>query len=369
MELKMDIKVNIKKQDLINFIRAIVYFVYPKVKDFYKPILIVIGFFYGVLVNKIGFENIEWRNLFLMLFMFDFLIYQARFQLNDIFELRDKKNIDPKKIFFNIGLTREKTIFISSIVIALRLILFLSVIFFVGENIAVNILLCVGLVIFFAVCYEIARAKKSIFPVFFFVCFGYPLRFFAGFLATCQNNFIEINFSFDLILVLIAYAFFGEFANILYWTKEALAQKEKNIELRKKHYEFLCNKAKGKLFLDGKGKIFDIWNWNFILSIFFLSLAILLKSDFDVLIFFLEICFWVFIIFFVLASKKKLSLITPFLFFIWSLKICLFDWEVTFFCLNQAMFIFVYHFLRFSSGFGKNNFIMGKNRARKFSRN
>ena len=97
MELKIDIKVNIKKQDLINFIRAIVYFVYPKVKDFYKPILIVIGFFYGVLVNKIGFENIEWRNLFLMLFMFDFLIYQARFQLNDIFELRDKKNIDPKK--------------------------------------------------------------------------------------------------------------------------------------------------------------------------------------------------------------------------------------------------------------------------------
>ena len=365
----MDIKVNIKKQDLINFIRAIVYFVYPKVKDFYKPILIVIGFFYGVLVNKIGFENIEWRNLFLMLFMFDFLIYQARFQLNDIFELRDKKNIDPKKIFFNIGLTREKTIFISSIVIALRLILFLSVIFFVGKNIALNILLCIGLIIFFAVCYEIARAKKSIFPVFFFVCFGYPLRFFAGFLAAFENNFLNINFSFDLILVLIAYAFFGEFANILYWTKEALAQKEKNIELRKKHYEFLCNKAKGKLFLDGKGKIFDIWNWNFILSIFFLSLAILLKSDFDILIFFLEICFWVFIIFFVLASKKKLSLITPFLFFIWSLKICLFDWEVTFFCLNQAMFICVYYFLRFLSGFGKNNFIMGKNRARKFSRN
>ena len=148
-----------------------------------------------------------------------------------------------------------------------------------------------------------------------------------------------------------------------------MAQKEKNIELRKKHYEFLCNKSNGKLFLDGKGKIFDIWNWNFILSVFFLSLAILLKSDFDVLILFLEICFWVLIIFFVLSSKKKLSLITPFLFFIWSLKICVFDWEVTFFCLNQAMFICVYYFLRFSSEFGKNNFITKKNRAGESSRN
>ena len=365
----MDVEVNIKKQDLINFVRAILYFIYPKIKDFYKPMLIVIGFFYGVIINKIGFESIEWRNLFLMLFMFDFLIYQARFQLNDIFELRDKKNIDPKKIFFNIGLTREKTIFISSFVIALRLILFLFVIFFVDKNIALNILLCVGLIIFFAVCYEIARAKKSIFPVFFFVCFGYPLRFLAGFLAAFENNFLNINFSFYLILVLIAYAFFGEFANILYWTKEALAQKEKNIELRKKHYEFLCNKAKGKLFLDGKGKIVDIWNWNFILSIFFLSLAILLKSDFDILILFLEICFWVLIIFFVLSSKRKLSLITPFLFCIWFLKICFLDWTVIFFCLNQAMFICVYYFLRFSSEFGKNNFIMEKNRKGKLSRN
>ena len=94
--------------------------------------------------------------------------------------MRDKKNIDPKKIFYNIGLTQEKTILISGIVIALRLILFLCVIFFVEKNIALNILLCIVLFILFAMCYEIARAKKSIFPVLFFVCFGYPLRFFAA---------------------------------------------------------------------------------------------------------------------------------------------------------------------------------------------
>lgn len=348
----MDTEVNIKKQDLINFIRALIYFIYPKIKDFYKPVLIVIGFFYGLIINKIRFENIEWQNLFLMLFMFDFLIYQARFQLNDIFELRDKKNMDPKKIFFNIGLTRRKTVFISSIVIILRFILFLCVIFFVEKNIALNILLCVGFIIFFAVCYEIARAKKTVLPVFFFVCFGYPLRFFAGFLAACQNNFVKINFSFDLLLVLLAYAFFGEFANILYWTKEAFLQKEKNIKLRKKHYEFLCNRANGKLFLDEKGKIFDAWNWNFVLAIFFLSIAIFLKSNFDILIFFFEMCFIVFIIFFVLSSKKKSNWIVLILSCIWLLKICVscfFDWKIIFFCLNQAMFIRVYYFLRFCS--------------------
>lgn len=365
----MNLDINIKRRNLINFIGALIYFIYPKVKDFYKPILIIIGFFYGVIVNKIGFENIEWRNLFLMLFMFDFLIYQARFQLNDIFELRDKKNIDSKKIFFNVGLTRERTIFISSLVIILRLIIFLCVIFFVEKNITLNILLCTGLIIFFAVCYEIARAKKSIFPVFFFVCFGYPLRFLAGFLAASENNFLDINFSFYLLFLLIAYAFFGEFANILYWTKEAFVQKGKNIKLRKKHYEFLCNKTNGKLFLLEKGKISDIWNWNFILSIFFLSLAILLKSNFDILIFFLELCFTVVIIFFVLSAKKKLNLIIPFLFFIWLLKIYFFNSEIMFFCLNQAMFICVYYFLRFLSGCGKYNFIMKKNRKGKLSRN
>ena len=80
----MDIEVNIKKQDLINFIKAILYFIYPKVKDFYKPILIVIGFFYGVIINKIGFEDVEWRDLFLMLFMFDFLDENIKFQLTNI---------------------------------------------------------------------------------------------------------------------------------------------------------------------------------------------------------------------------------------------------------------------------------------------
>ena len=57
-----------------------------------------------------------------------------------------------------------------------------------------------------------------------------------------------------MVLVLFAYAFLGEFANILYWTKEAFAQKGKNIKLQKNIMSFYVIKLMENYFWMEKEK-------------------------------------------------------------------------------------------------------------------
>lgn len=80
-------KETIKARKTVKERRMWNYLLYPKVKDFQKAGLIVIGFLAGEWMDN-GYTGLlslkEWAKLLLVVFVFDVLIYQARYQWNDI---------------------------------------------------------------------------------------------------------------------------------------------------------------------------------------------------------------------------------------------------------------------------------------------
>lgn len=79
------------------FSKVLVYFFYPKVKDFQKPFLIVLGFGSGLLLKtgKLTWTLIsnQLMNLILTLIVIDFLLYQARYLLNDIRNIKEDQAV------------------------------------------------------------------------------------------------------------------------------------------------------------------------------------------------------------------------------------------------------------------------------------
>ena len=119
---------------------------------------------------------------------------------------------------------------------------------------------------------------------FFIVSLGYPLRFFVGLLSAYPNILNNKNNLIIVLIILLAYAFFGEFSAIIPWTHEAIDIKNKGKSIEKSHYLYLFEQIKNRyrqnesLYpkpLNEQGKILDLWNISYILSLSTLSLGIL----------------------------------------------------------------------------------------------
>ena len=113
------------------YLRALLYFIYPKSKDLQKLLLIIFGSLAGLfLMNQHITSNLInelLRNMVTVILVFDVLIYQARYQLNDLRGLEEDLNAGDKKRLPVDVLGIKNAVLISSLVITVRLIIALII--------------------------------------------------------------------------------------------------------------------------------------------------------------------------------------------------------------------------------------------------
>ena len=96
----------------------LLYLLYPRLKDIHKGFLIIIGYVAGLMLDHSAADISNIWKLIMVWFVFEFLGYQARYQINDLRGVKldnGKRLPDPSQ---NAGL--------SSVVILLRMLLALE---------------------------------------------------------------------------------------------------------------------------------------------------------------------------------------------------------------------------------------------------
>ena len=170
------------------------------------------------------------------------------------------------------------------------------------------------------------------------------------------------------MILLVSYAFWGMYSSILPWTHEAIYQQKSEKQISKSHYRFLINKLKERIKqtspLREKGKITDLWNSLFIISVILLSsilcitafgqtseqLGTVVVGEVALLLMVLLIC--------VSANRKIVFFFTISIVYI-IIKAAFSMWYVVWWpvyiliCCNQIMFIILYFIQRylFNPGF------------------
>ncbi len=208
------------------------YLFYPKKQDLQKPLLICLGFIYGSLFMS-GIPALTclgdllnglpspmcWLKLVFAWFVFDFLAYQARYQINDIRGIEeDKEAGKTNRLPLDACKTPEDAIILSSIVALMKIVASVTITIIWGGEIRFVLLVGLAFLLFSTICYEIARAKGQTRLIFFWVGAGYPLRFFVGFFLLVPLKSI----SFSTVMIFPALWAYGAFAAILPWISEVI---------------------------------------------------------------------------------------------------------------------------------------------------
>lgn len=263
---------------LADKMRAAAYYIYPKSKDFQKMFLIPIGSIYGIFMSDgINFTK---ENLFHILFgiiVIDILIYQSRYQWNDIRGFEDDCKSGRKRLPIHI-LGEEKAIQLSLISIICKIFLAFSICIINKEY---SLLICSLFIIFSAILYEWARSCKKNRCILFLVGLGYMIRFFSGLWIIIP---IE-NMNWFYVYIIVAYGLCGCFSASLPWTHEAILEKRnmkalKNKEFSKSYLKFLYDTIENReneipALLKAKGSIRDPWNMSYLGSMSCLIFAVL----------------------------------------------------------------------------------------------
>lgn len=160
-----------------------VYFLYPKT-DFQKPILVLAGFVCGIILTGSKLSGSNLSDILLVLFVFEFLAYQARYQINDIRGRREDVELGKSRLFDSKTVDSLYLIKLSFGIACVRIILALLITLVLGVSIRKLLLISLGLLVAITWIYEKARTigKKEIDgnaeAIFILVGMGYPLRFF-----------------------------------------------------------------------------------------------------------------------------------------------------------------------------------------------
>ena len=290
-----------------SFLRIIFYFIFPRKEAFVKSILLICGFFYGVLVQRINISYEMIINQLLPSFVvIEFLFYQSRYQWNDLRGLSEDVKSSKSGRLPRAAFGYKTTTNLSIITMIIKLICAIVVVIQMKEYSVLYV--CILVVLFIlTVLYEQAREKKKSIWVFILVCLGYPIRFFSGFILAftsiayflSQKASSIFNWIFDLwpkslsitysmpsvaviSIIFIFIAFLGGNCVILSWTREALNQFKKKgypgiVKLIKK----VCSKdQQHPLSAKTNGHLFQPWNYTFLLSVLLLAIAaFLLKTN------------------------------------------------------------------------------------------
>jgi len=370
LEKNFNKDVNIKKAIKIqkSNLKAILYFIYPKKKDVQKVFILIAGFLTGAFLKNGNYRlsSSQFTDILLVCFFVDFLLYQARYQWNDIRGLSEdviseKDDRLPVKI-----LGKYIALIISLVILLIRIIIAILIALFSQNDI---FLISIIIIFICSIIYEMARTFKNVLCTFIFVSFGYAIRFGIGLWVAYPeiwNNSLIINnvtiSPLTIVLLIFSYAFMGEYSATLTWTHEALLQKKKGKEINKVHYNYLYNKVKehyvGKisieqLSLNEKGKLFDLWNISFIVSLIVLSIVCIRVYNIHIIIL-LEILFIVLSIMICIISHRRLKLCVLLTMGSSFFKIiyAIYFYEVypvyIYLCITETMFLFIYLFLRFS---------------------
>lgn len=348
-----------KNTKIKKIIDVIMYFVYPKKKDFQKVLVISIGYYSGIFLLN-NYMDIElfcnsFFNMLICCFLADFLVYQARYQINDIRGLKEDVTLN-KKGRLPVGICgKKRAVAISFGIIFVRMVLFLFLltkIIKMADALKIYFLL----VVIITIAYETVRNLKNNCGVFFIVSLGYPLRFFVGLFSAYPNILNDKENLIMVLLILLAYAFFGEFSAIIPWTHETVDLKNRGKSIEKKHYIYLFEQIKnrykqnGSLYLkplNEKGKILDLWNISFIISILILSLCVLV-IDFSIINLFIALMVMCLCGAICISAKRKilLCLICLQILFAINIIICHSNLIVIYLVINQIFFSITYYFLR-----------------------
>ena len=343
-----------------------VYFIYPKKKDAQKMILVLFGFLTGSFLKRGTYllTRDDLSNMLIICFVVEFLIYQARYQWNDIRGVEEdqseqKSNRLPVKI-----LGKYVAIFFSSVLIVIRVIGALVIVLHLKDE--MKYILLIGLIMIFVstLLYEISRSFKKVFLTFLTVSFGYAIRFGIG--MWCANPEIwysgltiyDRNITRIIIIgLLFSYALLGEFSVALSWIQEAVFQKECGIELRRVHYIYLYESFRkhrigkyfiGREFLKENGKILDLWNATYIASIVLLAgISCYLRPQ----IFIIELPIIISSVLICIGKRMKLYIGILVAFGLTGIFYSIYNYQLYFLngymCVTQCMFTGIYVFLRF----------------------
>ncbi len=182
------------KLGLKSIFEIFLYYFYPKKKDFQKWFLILLGFITGAFLSGKSLTQFSTlKDFFICFLVVDFLMYQARYLLNDIrgiFEdaATEKTNRLPVK-----ELGGKTAILLAIINIFIRVITAILISILYERNI--TIVLCSNIVIIavISILYELSREYELDLCVFFLVSLGYPIRFFAGLCVAYPQVHIDLS--------------------------------------------------------------------------------------------------------------------------------------------------------------------------------
>lgn len=280
------------------FKHTLQYLIYPKRQDWQKPLLIVLGFIYGIILMDIIITPTNVLRLVVVLIVFDFLAYQARYQINDIRGLKEDKEAGcTNRLLLNYIDNPGHAIKISFVVAIMKMIACIVITLFWGGVIRNILLVSLAILFVSTILYEAARAKKRIYRVFILVGVGYPLRFFVGFFSVVSLKMVT-NIASVVCFILALWAY-GVFSSILAWTDEVVKRMQefkKNynsfpISYEKKHFKHIQNliseryilgenhPVNGKIMpLREKGRLRDPWNLTMVLCMTCLCFLACLKK-------------------------------------------------------------------------------------------
>lgn len=278
-----------------SFQHILKYLIYPKKQDPQKPFLIVIGFIYCVFWSGIDIQLTHIFKLIFCMFIFDFLAYQARYQINDIRGIDEDKEVGRNDRLLCKDIKNEAHVIkISYSVAFLKLLLAFLITVFYADTLRNALLVSLIILFISTIIYEIAKDRKWTWLVFFSVGMGYPLRFFVGFfpLVSIDKNILLCPQTICFILLLWSY---GSLASILSWTNEVANQMQKYKDkensfpktYKKKHFQDIQeilisrfqiaqeHKIKEKVLpLREKCRLRDPWNMTLLLCFIFLNLVV-----------------------------------------------------------------------------------------------
>ena len=208
-----------------SFGKVLMYLFLPRRSDPQKAGLILIPLIiYAVMTWPIIIQIDILKNLAIVFFVFEFLVYQARYQINDMRGLKEDKEANKKNRFpYMNNPVLGHSLKVSFIVSIIRLVLAALILFAMGMfKTQIALLLCCGcvIVVLSTILYEYARKNGNSFLIYILVGVGYPLRFFMGLICVDPSCSLFKPYMLPLIFLSISLWAYGSFASVLVWTNE-----------------------------------------------------------------------------------------------------------------------------------------------------
>lgn len=242
-----------------SFKYTLMYLIYPKRQDLQKPILIVLGFVYGIILMNAKVNPMYIWKLIFVLIVFDFLAYRARYQINDIRGLKEDKEAGCKNRLLPYNIMNPGHVIKISLTVAfIKIIVCVLITIFFGGTVRKSILISLIALLVTTILYEVARAKSLTWLIFIMVGIGYPLRFFVGFFSIASSEWILYNV--QMICFMLALWAYGSFSSILAWANEVTNRMQKvkessndfPVSYEKKHFEYIQNVIMDRFILGEK---------------------------------------------------------------------------------------------------------------------